>query len=644
MASWAASDLFGAITRVGRCTCSTTCAIVNVLPVPVAPSSVTCSSPRSHRCRELLDGRRLIAGRAELGADGERGHPGQSRLPRHAPGDSRPTLGQVPSAFALRRLGACGSVRAAAPRTPSTRDSASPAARRSTPSARNAASSRRCSPTSSTCSDGSSRAPIPRTSPPALRPFHELMRRQIEGFGGTVEKIIGNVMFGVFGAPITHEDDAERASVRAAHQRGGAASPARRPLVAGGAGRRRDRRGRRLARPGPRIGERVTGDVVNTASRLQSTAPPDGIVVAESTYLATQFDFRWQELRPVTVKGKADPIRDLVADRVARAHGDRAARPDGRAVRRAPRRAAHTLRTEFLSSMRDRRPATGDDRRRRRPRQEPADRRAVGRDRRAARSGAMACRPAAPLRRHDGLRAVRRHREGRVGHPRLRRAREPSASKLDVTLQRVSTSADEPARLHRHLLPLVTARGRRPTTPPARRRSRRGRRSSNASPRRTRRSWRSRTCTTPRPALFSFLDLLLDRVGAVPLIVVVAGRRELFEVRPGWGDRPGATHDAARAAVGERDRTARRGAARPRHLVPPRWPRRWSSDRAATPCTPRSSCACSATRPGGGGGASGSPAGARRAAADDPGAALRPARRARRASCARPPRMRPSSA
>ena len=44
-----------------------------------------------------------------------------------------------------------------------------------------------------------------------LRPFHELLRRQIEGFGGTVEKIVGNVVFGVFGAPVTHEDDAERA-------------------------------------------------------------------------------------------------------------------------------------------------------------------------------------------------------------------------------------------------------------------------------------------------------------------------------------------------------------------------------------------------------------------------------------------------
>ncbi len=48
-----------------------------------------------------------------------------------------------------------------------------------------------------------------------LRPFHELLRRHIEGFGGTVEKIVGNVVFGVFGVPTTHEDDAERA-VRAA--------------------------------------------------------------------------------------------------------------------------------------------------------------------------------------------------------------------------------------------------------------------------------------------------------------------------------------------------------------------------------------------------------------------------------------------
>ena len=45
MANWAASDLFGAITRVGRWMRSITWAIVKVFPVPVAPSNVTCGSP-----------------------------------------------------------------------------------------------------------------------------------------------------------------------------------------------------------------------------------------------------------------------------------------------------------------------------------------------------------------------------------------------------------------------------------------------------------------------------------------------------------------------------------------------------------------------------------------------------------------------
>ena len=48
-----------------------------------------------------------------------------------------------------------------------------------------------------------------------LRPYHSLLKREIERFGGTVEKFIGDAVMAVFGAPVAHEDDAERA-VRAA--------------------------------------------------------------------------------------------------------------------------------------------------------------------------------------------------------------------------------------------------------------------------------------------------------------------------------------------------------------------------------------------------------------------------------------------
>src|SRR6476659_11113876 len=48
-----------------------------------------------------------------------------------------------------------------------------------------------------------------------LRPYHERVRAELERFGGTVEKVIGDAVMALFGAPIAHEDDSERA-VRAA--------------------------------------------------------------------------------------------------------------------------------------------------------------------------------------------------------------------------------------------------------------------------------------------------------------------------------------------------------------------------------------------------------------------------------------------
>src|SRR5437879_1025241 len=48
-----------------------------------------------------------------------------------------------------------------------------------------------------------------------LRPYHARLKQEIEHFGGTVEKFIGDAVMAVFGAPLAHEDDAER-SVRAA--------------------------------------------------------------------------------------------------------------------------------------------------------------------------------------------------------------------------------------------------------------------------------------------------------------------------------------------------------------------------------------------------------------------------------------------
>src|SRR3990170_4133566 len=144
-----------------------------------------------------------------------------------------------------------------------------------------------------------------------LRVYHERLKREIERFGGTVEKFVGDAVMAVFGAPVAHEDDAKRAvlaalriteaidelneehpgldlSVRAAVNTGEA-------VVTLGAR--------------PELGEGfVTGDVVNVASRLQGEAPVGGIVVGELTYRATRDEIEYAELEPVAVKGKDAPI------------------------------------------------------------------------------------------------------------------------------------------------------------------------------------------------------------------------------------------------------------------------------------------------------------------------------------------------
>ncbi len=143
-----------------------------------------------------------------------------------------------------------------------------------------------------------------------LRPFHTRLKQEIEAFGGTLDKFIGDAAFGVFGSPVAHEDDAERAvraalSIQAAIEELNAKDSS-----LGLAVRQGINTGEAVVAPGagPQIGEAVTGDVVNTASRLQSVAPVGGIVVGEHTYRVTRDVFVYEPLAPVTVKGKTQPL------------------------------------------------------------------------------------------------------------------------------------------------------------------------------------------------------------------------------------------------------------------------------------------------------------------------------------------------
>jgi class 3 adenylate cyclase/tetratricopeptide (TPR) repeat protein len=142
-----------------------------------------------------------------------------------------------------------------------------------------------------------------------LEPYHRLVRRQLERYGGTVEKFIGDAVMAVFGAPVAHEDDAERA-IRAALRVIEEIEAER------GAGLDVDIRigintGETVVALAarPEHGEAmVAGDVVNTASRIQGIAPVNSVAVAEPTYRLTKDLFEFEALEPMTVKGKVEPV------------------------------------------------------------------------------------------------------------------------------------------------------------------------------------------------------------------------------------------------------------------------------------------------------------------------------------------------
>ena len=143
-----------------------------------------------------------------------------------------------------------------------------------------------------------------------LTRYHDRARTEVERYGGVVEKFVGDAVMGVFGAPVTHGDDPERAvraalAVREALEEMNAADPAL------------DLRARFAVNTGeaivalaarPNLGEAmVAGDVVNTAARLQSAAPVDGVLVGEETYAATRTVIGYEPAEPVVAKGKSGP-------------------------------------------------------------------------------------------------------------------------------------------------------------------------------------------------------------------------------------------------------------------------------------------------------------------------------------------------
>lgn len=139
-----------------------------------------------------------------------------------------------------------------------------------------------------------------------LAPYHARLREELGRLGGTVEKFVGDAVMALFGAPVAHEDDPERAVRAALAIRDWVSEDETLQLrIAINTGEALIVLGAR-----PEAGEAMaSGDVVNTAARLQSAAPVNGILVGETTYRATRQVIDYREAHAVDAKGKAEPVR-----------------------------------------------------------------------------------------------------------------------------------------------------------------------------------------------------------------------------------------------------------------------------------------------------------------------------------------------
>jgi len=154
-----------------------------------------------------------------------------------------------------------------------------------------------------------------------LSRYFDTCRTLIERYGGVVEKFIGDAVMAVWGAQTANEDDAERA-VRTALdlveavgelgvEVGTSDLGARAGVLTGEAAVNLGAVGQGL----------VAGDLVNTASRIQSLAEPGTVVVGEGTHRATEAAIAYSDLGAHELKGKSEPARLWRALRVVAGRG-----------------------------------------------------------------------------------------------------------------------------------------------------------------------------------------------------------------------------------------------------------------------------------------------------------------------------------
>ncbi len=164
----------------------------------------------------------------------------------------------------------------------------------------------------------------------------ERLVADIDAFGGRVDKIIGDAIVALFGAPTAHEDDAERA-VRAAlrmqetlAEKSGEIGVDIRMRVGVNTGE--------VLVGALRAGGDYTamGDVVNTANRLQTAAQPGEVLVGAATFAATRRTVRYDALEPIDVKGREELVPAWRADAAVAPPGYRPERHRVRLIGREP--------------------------------------------------------------------------------------------------------------------------------------------------------------------------------------------------------------------------------------------------------------------------------------------------------------------
>jgi class 3 adenylate cyclase/tetratricopeptide (TPR) repeat protein len=149
-----------------------------------------------------------------------------------------------------------------------------------------------------------------------LSSYFETCSSLVERYGGTIEKFIGDAVMAVWGAPVAQEDDPERAVRSALDLVEAVAALGAEIGEPGLAARAGVLTGEAAVTVGAKGQGMVAGDLVNTASRIQSVAEPGTVLVGETTRRATDAAIVYEDAGLHEVKGKSEPLQLFQATRV----------------------------------------------------------------------------------------------------------------------------------------------------------------------------------------------------------------------------------------------------------------------------------------------------------------------------------------